>query len=164
MNVFQLICNLPIKLLPCRLNLFVSTFKDFDVSQTFFPVHNTGLYTFCCPFYGVYFSVPQTFQRFPNLLTIPNSPRKGCASFNERVPKTKKHRLQTVLYLNAKLTQTSIILGFYIVSIFAYLFGGGGGSRTPVRKNDQPGVSERSSCFGFRSAGAHEQAPWSYSR
>jgi MFS family permease len=89
----------------------------------FFPVHNTGLYTFCCPFYGVYFSVPQTFQRFPNLLTIPNSPRKGCASFNERVPKTKKHRLQTVLYLNAKLTQTSIILGFYIVSIFAYLFG-----------------------------------------
>jgi len=73
------------------------------------------------------------FRGLPYLSTIPIpfndspfSPVKGCASFNERVPKTKKHRLQTVLYLNAKLTQTSIILGFYIVSIFAYLSGGGG--------------------------------------
>lgn len=63
-----------------------------------------------------------------------------------------------MLYLSTKLLRIPIILGFYIVSIFAYLFGGGGGSRTPVRKKDQLSLSERSSCFEFRSTDAHEQA------
>ncbi len=62
-----------------------------------------------------------------------------------------------------------LVYGDYVKVVFhLYIdlvsFGGGGGSRTPVRKNDQPGVSERSSCFEFRSAGAHEQAPSSYPR
>ena len=36
--------------------------------------------------------------------------------------------------------------------------GGGGGSRTPVRKKDQPSLSERSLCFAFRPQAAHRQA------
>ena len=123
---------------------FLSTIRV----STLFAVHSMGYIL----------SVPHTFQRFLNLLTIPNSPRQGGASFNERVRKNKKHRPQTMLYLSTKLLRIPIILGFYIVSIFAYLFGGGGGSRTPVRKKDQPSLSERSLCFGFRPQAAHRQA------
>ncbi len=42
----------------------------------------------------------------------------------------------------------------FFLSIDGRIFGGGGGSRTPVRKKDQLSLSERSSCFEFRSADA----------
>jgi len=40
----------------------------------------------------------------------------------------------------------------------AFNTGGGGGSRTPVRKKDQQSLSERSLCFGFRPPVARRQA------
>jgi len=42
--------------------------------------------------------------------------------------------------------------------LLACYSGGGGGSRTPVRKKDQPSLSERSLCFAFRPQAAHRQA------
>jgi len=41
--------------------------------------------------------------------------------------------------------------------------GGGGGSRTPVRKKDQPSLSERSLCFELRAPDAHRQASFALS-
>ncbi|SHH37112.1 hypothetical protein SAMN02745221_02215, partial [Thermosyntropha lipolytica DSM 11003] len=58
----------------------------------------------------------------PNLLAIPHSPIRGCAPFNEKVQKNKKHHLKTVPYLKAKSSQTPIILDFaWYQTLRAYL-------------------------------------------
>jgi len=72
--------------------------------------------------------------------------------FQRKGAKNKKHRPQTVLYLNAKSTQTPLILGFCFVSKIEYWFGGGEGNRTPVRRCTHESFYERIPWFWFRFA------------